>query len=55
MVAPGEQVEEGQPMLVLEAMKMETQVAAPRAGTVASVAVSEGDAVKVGDTLLMLG
>jgi oxaloacetate decarboxylase alpha subunit len=36
-------------------MKMETEVRAPRDGTVVSVAVAAGDAVHVGDTLLVLG
>jgi oxaloacetate decarboxylase alpha subunit len=51
-VAPGDRVEEGQPLLVVEAMKMETAVSAPKAGTVSEVFVREGDAVKVGDPLL---
>jgi oxaloacetate decarboxylase alpha subunit len=53
-VAPGDHVEEGQPLLVVEAMKMETAVSAPRAGTVSEVFVREGDAVKVGDPLLAI-
>jgi len=53
-VAPGDQVEEGQPLLVVEAMKMETAVSAPKAGTVSEVFVREGDAVKVGDPLLAI-
>jgi len=53
-VAPGDRVEEGQPMLVVEAMKMETAVSAPRAGTVSEVFVREGDAVAVGDALVTL-
>ena len=48
-------VEEGERVLVLEAMKMETDVAAPRAGTVAEVRVKPGDAVAVGDVLLTIG
>ena len=51
-VAPGQDVVEGEPLLIVEAMKMETAVAAPRAGTVAAVHVAEGDAVKVGDRLV---
>ena len=53
-VKPGDTVQEGDLLLVLEAMKMETEVVAPQAGQVASVAVREGDAVAVGDTLVQL-
>lgn len=55
LVAPGESVRAGQPVLVLEAMKMETDVSAPRDGTVAAVNVREGDEVSVGDSLMRLG
>ncbi|HEX5677315.1 MAG TPA: sodium-extruding oxaloacetate decarboxylase subunit alpha [Alcanivorax sp.] len=55
LVKPGQKVEEGERVLVLEAMKMETDVAAPRAGTVAEVRVKPGDAVAVGDILLTIG
>jgi oxaloacetate decarboxylase alpha subunit len=55
LVAPGEPVRAGQPVLVLEAMKMETDVSAPRDGTVAAVNVREGDEVSVGDSLMRLG
>lgn len=51
LVAPGEQVEEGQNILILEAMKMETAVSAPKAGTIGEIKVKEGDAVAVGDAL----
>lgn len=54
LVSPGQQVSEGERILVLEAMKMETDISAPRAGRVVSVTVSQGDAVAVGDTLLVL-
>ena len=53
-VQPGQQVQEGDVLIILEAMKMETEVRAPRTGTVGSVSVKEGDSVVVGDTLLML-
>ena len=53
-VAAGDAVEAGQVIVILEAMKMETEVRAPRAGTVSSVAVAAGDAVAVGDTLISL-
>ena len=54
MVSPGQQVAEGDTLLVLEAMKMETQVSAPSAGTVSSVNIKEGDVVAVGDVLLSI-
>jgi oxaloacetate decarboxylase alpha subunit len=54
-VAVGETVSEGDPLLVVEAMKMETVVSAPRAGTVTDVAVREGDTVVVGDSLVSIG
>jgi oxaloacetate decarboxylase alpha subunit len=54
-VAPGDHVEEGQPLLVVEAMKMETTVSAPKAGTISDVFVREGDVVAVGDPLVAIG
>lgn len=48
-VKPGAMVTKGQPLCVLSAMKMETVVAAPRAGKVASIAVAIGDTVDAGD------
>ncbi|MBE0439205.1 MAG: sodium-extruding oxaloacetate decarboxylase subunit alpha [Gammaproteobacteria bacterium] len=53
-VAIGQSVEEGDVLVILEAMKMETQVVAERAGTVTFVAVKPGDAVKVGDQLVSI-
>jgi len=54
-VAVGATVSEGDPLLVVEAMKMETVVSAPRSGTVTDVFVSEGDNVAVGDALVGIG
>ena len=51
---PGQAVQEGDLLLILEAMKMETEVRAPRAGTVGTISVSVGDSVAVGDTLMTL-
>ncbi|TDR54286.1 oxaloacetate decarboxylase alpha subunit [Halomonas ventosae] len=53
-VRPGDAVEEGDVVIILEAMKMETEVRATGAGTVSSVNVSEGDSVAVGDVLIEL-
>ena len=53
-VSPGEQVDEGQVIIVLEAMKMETEVKAARSGTVVDVLVKEGDSIAVGAPLLSL-
>ena len=55
LVQPGEQVEEGDLVMVLEAMKMETDIRAFKSGVVGSVNVKVGDAVTVGDTLLTIG
>ncbi|MCZ6889697.1 MAG: oxaloacetate decarboxylase, partial [Gammaproteobacteria bacterium] len=48
---PGDQGAEGDVVLILEAMKMETEVSAPRAGVVTAIHVQEGDAVLVGESL----
>lgn len=53
-VRPGQAVQSGEVILLLEAMKMETEIRAPAAGTVQAVAVKEGDGVQVGDTLILL-
>ena len=53
-VSAGERVQQGDLVLILEAMKMETQVLASHAGVVDSVAVKSGDTVAVGDTLIVL-
>jgi oxaloacetate decarboxylase alpha subunit len=54
-VSPGATVNEGDPLLIVEAMKMETVVPAPKAGTVTEVFVAEGDKVAVGDSLVSIG
>ncbi len=53
-VKEGQSVASGDVIMILEAMKMETEVRAPAAGTVASIAVQPGDAVHTGDPLLTL-
>jgi len=53
-VQAGQTVKAGDTILVLEAMKMETNISAPKDGQVTSIAVSEGDTVASGDTLLLI-
>lgn len=52
LVEAGARVEAGQPLLVLEAMKMENQISAPRAGTVERVSVAVGQSVALGVVLI---
>jgi biotin carboxyl carrier protein len=54
LVAPGDQVQARQPLLVLEAMKMEMPVTAPHDGAVRNVTVAEGDRVAGGAVLVEL-
>jgi biotin carboxyl carrier protein len=53
-VTAGEAVEAGQTLLVVEAMKMQNELRAPRAGTVQRVAAGEGQTIERGDLLLVL-
>ena len=53
-VAPGDAVTAGQQLLVVEAMKMQNELRAPRDGTVEQVAVGAGSTIEVGDLLLVL-
>lgn len=54
LVAMGDQVAAGTPVIVLEAMKMENELIAERGGTVASIAKAAGQAVDTGDLLVEL-
>jgi 3-methylcrotonyl-CoA carboxylase alpha subunit len=54
-VAHGDEVTEGQPVAVLEAMKMEYRLVAPRDGVVASVHCEVGELVELGSVLVVLG
>jgi 3-methylcrotonyl-CoA carboxylase alpha subunit len=54
LVAPGDSVARGAPLLVLEAMKMEHTVAAPAAGIVSAVNYKAGDQVREGADLIDL-
>jgi biotin carboxyl carrier protein len=54
MVAEGDQVEAGQGVVVVEAMKMENEIAAPKAGRVLSISVRPDQAVESGAELLVI-
>ncbi|MGB5763024.1 MAG: biotin/lipoyl-containing protein, partial [Sedimenticolaceae bacterium] len=53
-VVAGQVINSGDVIMILEAMKMETEVRSPESGTVQAVLVKAGDAVQVGDALLTL-
>jgi biotin carboxyl carrier protein len=55
LVAEGDSVEQGQGILVVEAMKMQNELKAPRAGRVTSIAVKAGDGVIAGAVLATVG
>ena len=54
LINPGQAVEEGEVVMILEAMKMETEICAFRRGVIGSVNVKVGDAGSVGDSLLTI-
>jgi oxaloacetate decarboxylase alpha subunit len=54
LVSPNQQINEGDTLVILEAMKMETEVKAARSGTVVAVNVSEGDQVSAGQAIISL-
>lgn len=54
MVEPHQKVAEGDILVILEAMKMETEIRAARSGVVVNISVKENDTVSVGQTLLTL-
>ena len=53
-VSPGDEVETGQPLLELEAMKMENEIRAPRAGRIKMVNVTAGQGVKLNELLVVI-
>ena len=53
-VNPGDEVVTGQQMLVVEAMKMQNELRAPRDGTIERVAVGPGKTIELGELLLVL-
>ena len=55
LVSPGQAVKDGDVVMIMEAMKMETEIRATHGGSVSAIHAKEGDAVQVGDVLLTLG
>ncbi|HXP05595.1 MAG TPA: biotin/lipoyl-binding carrier protein [Stellaceae bacterium] len=53
-VAVGDSVAEEDPLIILESMKMEIPLLAPRAGTVIEILVAEGEAIAEGDVAVIL-
>ena len=51
----GDAVNEGDTLLIMESMKMESEIKAHQAGTVQSILVKEGDNVQTGDSLVTIG
>ena len=54
LVAPGQQVETGQGLLVVEAMKMQNEIRSPKTGTVERLLAKEGQAVNAGEILVVI-
>ena len=53
-VTLGQQVKEGDTLLILEAMKMENEVVAPKGGKIAQIIVSKGAVVETGEALIVI-
>ncbi|NDF14167.1 acetyl-CoA carboxylase biotin carboxyl carrier protein subunit [bacterium] len=53
LVSPGGEVQKGQPLLVMEAMKMENEIKSPQDGVVQAIKVTEGQAIETGAELLV--
>ncbi|MET3562651.1 acetyl-CoA carboxylase biotin carboxyl carrier protein subunit [Enterococcus rotai] len=55
LVNVGDTVQENQPLMILEAMKMENEIVAGKAGTVTGIHVQQGDMVNPGEPLITIG
>jgi biotin carboxyl carrier protein len=54
LVSPGDRVEAGQGVLVVEAMKMQNEIRSPKRGSVERLMVAEGQAINTGDVLIVI-
>lgn len=54
LAEPGDVVEAGEPVMVLEAMKMETEIKTDKAGKIADILVSQGDTVAAGQVIILI-
>jgi acetyl-CoA/propionyl-CoA carboxylase biotin carboxyl carrier protein len=54
LVKQGDQVEEGQLLTIIEAMKMENEITAHKAGVIAELPISEGSPIAAGDTIAVI-
>jgi acetyl-CoA/propionyl-CoA carboxylase biotin carboxyl carrier protein len=54
LVEPGQEIQAGDVVCSLEAMKMENAIPAPREGVVSEVPIAEGQVVQAGDPLVVL-
>jgi oxaloacetate decarboxylase alpha subunit len=55
LVSVGQQVNDGDPILVIEAMKMETEIRANASGTIQSIAIKQGETIQSDQTLMIIG
>ena len=55
LVSVGQQVADGDPVIVIEAMKMETEIRTDVSGSVQSIAVNRGDAIRADQVLMTIG
>ena len=55
LVAVGQKVNDGDPVMILEAMKMETEIRANASGTIQSIAINKGDSIQSDQSLMVIG
>ena len=55
LVTVGQEVNDGDPVLIIEAMKMETEIRASTSGKVQSIAIKKGDAIQADQSLMVIG